>query len=287
MRSLRMRWALGVAGALLLTASCAGDDRPTSNTDANTGSEALGHVHGLGVDPGDGSLYAATHVGVFRVGDGGDLTRTANRWQDTMAFTVVGPGHFLGSGHPDLREDLPSHLGLIESVDAAESWSVLSLGGEADFHALDISGDRTYGFDAVSGRIMTTTDRTNWTTVASGSVVDLAADPTNPDRVVASAPDGTLRFHALGSSQATLLDDAPRVVLVEWPTGELLVGVAASGQVYRSTNAGASWTRTADVPGSPEAFDVTQQAWHVATDRGIYRSEDGGSTWTLVAASTN
>lgn len=287
MRSPRMRWALGLAGALLLTTSCASDESPRSNKDAAADAEALGHVHGLGVDPGDGTLYAATHFGVFRVGDEGDLTRIADRWQDTMAFTVVGPGHFLGSGHPDLREDLPSHLGLIESLDAAESWSILSLGGEADFHALDVSGDRTYGYDATSGRIMTTTDRTNWTTVASGSVVDLAADPTNPNRVLASEPDGTLRFHVLGSSQATRLDNAPGVVLVEWPAVELLVGVAASGQVYRSTNAGASWTRSADVPGSPEAFDATERVWHVATDRGIYRSEGGGSTWTLVVESTH
>jgi hypothetical protein len=282
-----MRWAVGLAGALFLTASCASDDSPTPSTDATADAEALGHVHGLGVDPGDGTLYAATHFGVFRVGDGGDLTRIADRWQDTMAFTVVGPGHFLGSGHPDLREDLPSHLGLIESLDAAESWSILSLGGEADFHALDVSGDRTYGYDATSGRIMTTTDRTNWTTVASGAVVDLAADPTNPDRILASAPDGTLTFHLLGSSEATLLDDAPRVVLVEWPTAELLVGVTANGQVHRSTNAGASWTPAADLPGSPEAFDATEREWHAATDRGIYRSEDAGSTWTLVVESTH
>ena len=25
------------------------------------------HVHGLGVDPGDGTLYAATHSGLFRL----------------------------------------------------------------------------------------------------------------------------------------------------------------------------------------------------------------------------
>jgi hypothetical protein len=49
----------------------------------------------------------------------GKPERVADRWQDTMGFAVVGPDHFLASGHPDLREDLPAHLGLIESTDSA------------------------------------------------------------------------------------------------------------------------------------------------------------------------
>ena len=281
------RWALGAAGALILVAGCGSEDFPAPSGDVAADAEALGHVHGLGVDPGDGTLYAATHFGVFRVGDGGDLTRIADRWQDTMAFTVIGPGHFLGSGHPDLREELPSHLGLIESVDAAESWSVLSLGGQADFHALDVSGSRTYGYDASSGRIMTTTDREAWTTIASWSVADLAADPGNSDRVIASAPDGALRFYSLGTAEPSLLEDPPRVVLLEWPAEGVLVGVTASGEVYRSDDAGASWISAGRVPGTPEAFDTTKEEWHVATDHGIHRSTDGGTTWSLLVAAAH
>ena len=60
---------------------------------------------------------------MFRIDEHGTATRIADRWQDTMAFTVTvtGAGTFLGSGHPDLREDLPPHLGLIESTDAGET----------------------------------------------------------------------------------------------------------------------------------------------------------------------
>lgn len=289
MRSHRLRWALGVAAALILVSGCAGSgptttphDDAAADTDANA--DALGHIHGLGVDPGDGTLYTATHFGVFRVGDDGSLARVADRWQDTMAFTVIGPGHFLGSGHPDLREDLPAHLGLIESVDAAESWTVLSLGGEADFHALDVSGNRTYGYEATTGRILTSTDRTTWTTVASGAVIDLAADPIDSDRVIASAPDGTLHIYSLGSSEPTLLEESPRLVQLEWLAKGGLVGVTAVGRVYRSDDAAASWTSAGRVPGNPVAFDATEEDWHVATDRGIHRSADGGRTWSMVVA---
>jgi hypothetical protein len=99
------------------------------------------HVHRLGINPRDGALYAATHTGLFTIRDRA-ATRVADRYQDTMGFTVVGPDHFLGSGHPDFRDRQlydPNRrplLGLVDSRDAARSWRSLSLLGEADFHAL-------------------------------------------------------------------------------------------------------------------------------------------------------
>jgi hypothetical protein len=53
-------------------------------------------VHGLGVGPGDGMLYAATHSGLFRVPERGKVERMPNRARDTMGFSVVGPGMFIG-----------------------------------------------------------------------------------------------------------------------------------------------------------------------------------------------
>lgn len=282
---MRRLLALGLAGVALMT-GCTNDDGGRERAAADDSEvEALGHVHGLGTDPGDGTLYAATHYGVLRVGDDGSLSRVADRWQDTMAFTVVGPGHFLASGHPDLREELPSHLGLIESEDAAETWRTLSLGGKADFHALDLTGDRVYGYDALSGQLLTSTDRTRWAVVARAPVVDLAANPTDENRVVASTGDGVLTVYDLkAGGEAVVLENAPPVILLDWPARDYLVGVTTGGQVYRSQNAGHSWTSTTHVPGSPEALDVTQQVWHVATTEGIYRSADDGQSWQEVVA---
>jgi len=277
--------ALGLAGVVLMS-GCTSDKGANERAGRDDSeAEALGHVHGLGTDPSDGTLYAATHFGVLRVGEGGSLSRVADRWQDTMAFTVVGPGHFLASGHPDLREDLPSHLGLIESDDAAESWRTLSLGGRADFHALDLTGERIYGYDALSGQLLTSTDRTRWAVVVRAPVVDLAADPTDENRVIASTGDGVLTaYDRTVDSEAVVLENAPPVVLLDWPADDLLVGVTARGRVYRSKNAGLSWTPTSRAPGSPEAIDVTARVWHVATTEGIYRSADKGQSWQEVVA---
>ncbi len=90
------------------------------------------HVHGLGINPADGSLLIATHTGTYRVEPDEDKAELigANR-QDTMGFTVAGPDRFLGSGHPDpnaAREGgLSPLLGLIESRDAGRSWQSISL----------------------------------------------------------------------------------------------------------------------------------------------------------------
>jgi hypothetical protein len=68
-------------------------DSPASPGVPNAAEEtALGHVHGLGVDPGDDLLYVASHFGVFRVAEDGTRERVADRWQDTMGFAIVGPG---------------------------------------------------------------------------------------------------------------------------------------------------------------------------------------------------
>src|SRR5688572_22648573 len=122
-----------VALALALAAgACGGGDDDQLGADADTG---VVHVHGLGIDPADGVLYAATHHGVFRIPEDGEALRIADRYQDTMGFTVVGPHRFLASGHPSLADDhlrvegKPPLLGLIESTDAAKTWRPLSLLG--------------------------------------------------------------------------------------------------------------------------------------------------------------
>src|SRR5690606_34808611 len=89
---------LTVGAAALVLTGCGTGDSPAPPGAPNAAEDtALGHVHGLGVDPGDGTLYVASHFGGFRVGEDGTPERVADRWQDTMGFAVVGPGHFLGS----------------------------------------------------------------------------------------------------------------------------------------------------------------------------------------------
>lgn len=283
-RARRPRACVARAALLLLVASgCSStvtDAGPAE--EATTHGESFGHVHGLGVDPRDGRLYVASHLGVFRDTERG-FERVADRWQDTMAFTVVGPGHFLASGHPDLREDKPAHLGLIESVDAARSWRPLSLEGEADFHVLEPAGARLYGYDSQSGSLLVTEDRESWEQVLTAPLIDVEADPDDPSRLVLTDPRGQVTRLEPGRRPEPL-EGSPTVGILDWPRPELLVGLGPAGEVWLSEDGGTSWERSGDLPGPPHALTTTEPTWYAASESGLFSSTDEGRTWQALGA---
>ncbi len=272
MRPVRL-WA-GVA-VLLIAAGCSSD----SLTPEEEGSDAMAHIHGIGVDPGDGALYAATHTGLFRI-EGPKASRVANRWQDTMAFTVAGPRHFLASGHPGAGDDRPPHLGLIESKDAGRTWRALALEGRADFHALDLAGTTLYGYDSQSGQLMRTQDRRTFRPIGPIALADIAADPRDNGVVLATTEKGLVAVDA-DSGKATPTD-APPLIFIDWPKPNLLVGIDQAGTVHVSTDAGRSWKSRGRSPGQPAALEVTERDWYTAGEQGLFRSADRGATWRPV-----
>lgn len=284
----------GVLASMLVLAlaGCSGVENEDSPSDkaAPDGSGAvgavseatLGHVHGLGVDPGDGTLYVASHLGVFRVPGGGTPERIADRYQDTMGFAVVGPGQFLGSGHPDMREDLPSSLGLIESTDGAETWRSLSLQGTADLHAIEAVGDLIYGYDSQSGALIVSDDRSTWDTISVQPLYDLAANPAEPETVYATTNQGVLVASTDGSEPVPVAG-APVLTGVDWQPGGALIGVAPDGVVMISNDA-ITWRQAGSLDGPTDALDAIAGRWHAATASGVYESTDDGQTWDLIVA---
>lgn len=244
----------------------------------------LGHVHGLGVDPGDGTLFVASHFGVFRVNGDGTSERIADRWQDTMGFAVVGPGHFLGSGHPDLKEDLPSSLGLIESTDAAQTWEPVSLLGDSDLHAIEPVGDRIYAYDSTAAALIMTDNRKDWTTITQQPLYDLAAEPKAPGVVYATTDRGVLITSTNGSVPQPV-PAAPVLTAIDWQPDGPLVGIAPDGAVMTSPN-GLDWKAVGELDGPAEALDAVAGSWHAATSSGVYKSTDGGQTWAIVIPHT-
>ena len=272
---------LATAAGLVLTLAGCSDSEQGGPSSTHGSPTAFGHIHGLGVNPADKRLYVASHLGVFRRTEDG-FERVADRYQDTMAFTVTGDDTFLASGHPDLREtNQPIHLGLIESTDAASTWKTLSLAGEADFHALEPAGDRVYGYDSNNGVLKVTRDRRRWTDIARLGLVDLAVNPDQQeDLLITSTNAHLLRLDR--QSKVSPLPDAPRLVYIDWPHSRLLVGVAPDGAVYRSRDQAKTWEQISTVNGPPQALDVLPGRWHLANDQGVFESTDDGRTWTRV-----
>ena len=255
----------------------------TTRGDDGTGTASAGmaHVHGLGVDPKDGALYAGTHYGLFRVSGSGEATLVADRAQDFMGFTVVGPGHFLASGHPGDGQDGPSSLGLIESTDSGQTWQSLSLSGEADFHSLEYRHGRVYGLNSQTGGFMVSQDKQNWETRSQIPMADFAVSPDDPDVVMATTEQGLLRSDD-GGGNFEPVPAAPILLLVTWGDDGTIVGVEPDGTVYVSSDDGLSWQQRGSLDASPQALTATDaEEIFAAVEGAILASSDGGRSFTV------
>lgn len=277
-----------VSLSLGLAACTPGSDGSRDATALATGELGVEHVHGLGVDPADGVLYAATHFGLWRIPEQGEATRVADRYQDTMGFTVLGPGTFLGSGHPDFQmdPDLPTRLGLIRSADAGETWDSVSMSGEADFHVLHAVHGQVYGWDSGSGRVMVSSDDgRSWETRSTLDLRDFVVNPDASERLLATTETGVIRSDDGGRTWAPV-PGAPAFTVLAWGSGDFLYGVTADGAVQHSMDGGGTWSVRGAVGGSPEALTVSldgdsERLYVAVAEKGILSSDDGGATFAV------
>ncbi len=248
------------------------------------------HVHGLGINPADSTLFIATHTGLYRSAEGESTSvRVSDSRQDTMGFAIVDADRFLGSGHPDLREDLPPLLGLIESTDEGRTWDSISLLGEADFHVLRSAGERVYGYDSSGDRLMVSEDAgRSWTQVdRPAPLVDLAVDPTDADHLVAAGAsdlarglyesrDGGRSWERIGNS----------IGLLAWPARDRLYLLDGSGAVLLSTDGGDGFERRGSLRSQPAAFlgQSADELYAALHDGTVLRSTDGGGRWEVRSA---
>ncbi len=263
-----------------------GDQTPEPQGVAGNGAGPI-HVHGLGINPADNALFVATHTGLFRAAEGETkATRVADRFQDTMGFAVVGPNHFLGSGHPDLREKLPPFLGLIESRDSGQSWKALSLLGKMDFHVLEARGRQIYGFgsdwETRQSRFLTSTDGgRRWARLrAPAELLSLVISPHDPRKLMAAGDRRVYVSDDGGRSWSDL--ETPAVGQLAWNSDGVFLA-DAEGRVWQSAREGSSWNRVGSVGGPPAAFEAgsSNELLIALHDGVVKRSTDGGHSWSI------
>lgn len=279
---MRLALALGLTAALML-ASCGGDGQSAGNGSATEGSN---HIHGLGVNPNDGALFIATHSGLFRAAPGvRQPSRVDDQYQDTMGFSVIGADRFLGSGHPAPGQGGPPNLGLIESTDAGRSWRSVSLAGEADFHVLRFAHGRVYGYNGLSGELMISEDvGESWSRrTPPAALIDLAVDPEDPRRMLASTEQGLAVSGDEGKSWRPVEGE---IGLLAWPDARRLYLIDAAGRVATSANPGETWRIVGRIGGQPVALAAmgADRLYAALPDGSVKHSPDGGASWRLRAS---
>lgn len=270
----RRRWPLLVLVAALvavlatITLGRSSNEPSEAPLDGTAAEVPLEHVHGLGVDPLHGALYAATHSGLFRFTGHGAPEHVGDD-RDLMGFTVIGPDRFLASGHPDvagIRDGLPGLLGVMQSTNGGADWEVIALRGEADLHAIAYAEGQAYGTDATTGRFLASSDLRTWEARSSSTANSLAIDPKNHQRVIAA--DGSRLQMSEDGGRSWRALQGPPLLLVAWAPGSDLWGVAADGRTYLRQPADGSWRELGRLRGEPQAVLADGNTMYAAAHDG-------------------
>ncbi|GAA4971470.1 hypothetical protein GCM10025792_13450 [Pseudonocardia tropica] len=282
-------YALLAAGIAVLLVGCSGPAQPATPATTSDLFEQVGHVHGVGVDPADGSTVVAGHHGLFGLTSEGTLTPRQNPPQaagpDLMGFTVAGPSTYLASGHPASQDtSTPNPLGLVRSTDRGATWEPVSLHGEVDFHALDVDGTSVVGLDATRGLLLTSSDSgRNWQQRASLFALDVALAPGGSTRILATTEAGVMVSRDDGTT-FTSVAGSPLLAYLAWAGDGSVYGVAPEGTLYASTDLGATWQRRGAAASPPQAISAEPGGQlTVVTQDGVERSTDGGATLHRIA----
>jgi photosystem II stability/assembly factor-like uncharacterized protein len=278
--------ARSIAAATLFLIACPAG----AQTMALTELRAKTHIHGIAVDPKDGSrLYIATHHGFFVVSADGKATRISRDTNDYMGFTPhpADPSVLFASGHPAGG----GNLGFIVSNDGGQNWRQLSMGvrGPVDFHQMDVSkADANVIYGAFGGLQVSHDGGKSWK--VSGflpdGLIDLAASGVATNRLYAATKGGLLYSNDAGRTwQSAHLRVSAATMVQTGHKGEVYAFIVGHGLVrtqepelrwdYVSKSFGDRYLiHLAVDPGDPRRLYV------VTNDKQVLVSKDDGITWT-------
>ncbi len=274
--------ALALAAVIGLATSCG------ESADATVSPSDIGHVHDLVVEGEGNMLLVATHRGLLRLSDG-QYRAVGDEIHDLMAMVEMPDGDLVASGHPDLRleqyrvEGAPSFLGLVRSADDGETWDVVDLLGEADFHALVATGDGIIGADS-SGTVWRFDSDGDGQPVGAlpFDANDLAVSIDDSAELVATSWDGELALSDDAGQTWELLAGMPAIIEVEW-TAAGITGATAAGELFTAVTPSGPFERAGDAPSDIQSLLVSDAGTWVATHGGqIHRRELDGSWAQLV-----
>lgn len=181
-------------------------------------------VHGVEIYPSqdDGSIYLATHNGLFKKDVSNNSSNTTTGWtevgndkSDFMGFTInpTNKGVMYSSGHPQTG----GNLGFRISDDYGETWQKVSdvtTPNPIDFHTMTVGNNPKiiYAASGMGDNIFISTDEgKNWTITSpppgGKQVITLAANQTNSNILYAATTDGLFSSKDQGKNWQEMNND--------------------------------------------------------------------------------
>ena len=117
---------------------------------------------------------------------------------------------------------------------------------------------------------------------APAPLLDLAAAPDDPDRVIASGEGGLYESQDGGQ---TWRPTGPEIGYLAWPTPDALYLIDTEGTLRVSDDGGNSWESGGEIGGQPVAFTAenAEELYAALPDGSVMVSRDGGDSWSLRA----
>jgi photosystem II stability/assembly factor-like uncharacterized protein len=235
--------------------------------------------------------FGAVGGGLWKTIDGGFIWKPVTDGQlasSSVGAVAVSESNpdivYIGMGETELRGNIMQGDGVYKSVDGGKTWKNIGLKNTQAISRIRIHPTNPdivyvsalghpYGPNEDRGVFKTTDGGASWKKVLyksdSAGAEDLVLDPTNPDIIYAS-------------------------IWQVYRTPYKMWGGGGACGLYKSTDAGATWTELTTNPGMPKGpigkIGVTvspvnaNRVWAIveANDGGLFRSDDGGASWKLV-----
>ena len=267
------------------------------------------HIHSVFKVP-DGSILMGAHTGLFKSADGG---KTFVRAKITSSDASINPdGEFMNFAYDAKSKILYAGThdsGLLKSADYGATWSKTDSGIDGqDIHGLAINPLDTnliYVYSVNKGLFGTKDGAKSWYKIDDGpknpNVKGFAYMPTltsmdrnmrkdtsNPNIGYLWAGTGGGLWSSFAcfcgwTANPTLSQSTSVYAIATDPYDKRSMLIAEKDGIYRTTDEGQSFTKTASGPGDVGAlwFDITNPKLVLAaTNSGdIYTSEDSGLSW--------